>query len=126
MTMDYLLSMPLERAEVAKLIGNAGISAKTWSKGADIPVGVKIGGTLTSPKFNLNLDDAKAALIGEAKAAVQEKVTEAAKEAVEKVTEKATEKAKEVIEEKLKDNETVNKAADKAKDALKGLFNKKK
>lgn len=126
MTMDYLLSMPLERAEVAKLIGNAGISAKTWSKGADIPVGVKIGGTLTSPKFNLNLDDAKAALIGEAKAAVQEKVTEAAKEAVEKVTEKATEKAKEVIEEKLKDNEAVNKAADKAKDALKGLFNKKK
>lgn len=124
MTMDYLLSLPLERTEVAKLIGNAGISANTWSKGADIPVGVTIGGSLTSPQFGLNLDEAKAALIGEAKEVVKEKVTEAAQEAIDKVTEKATEKAKEVIEDKLKDNEAVNKAAEKAKNSLKGLFKK--
>ena len=101
-------------------VSKAGASANKWSNGADIPVGVKIAGTLNSPALKLNLDDAKSAIVDEAKEVVKEKVSEVAQEAVDK----ASEKAKEVIEDKLKDNEKVNQVTDKAKNSLKGLFKK--
>ncbi|MDO4461854.1 MAG: AsmA-like C-terminal region-containing protein [Bacteroidia bacterium] len=114
--MDYLLSIPTEREEIAKLLNNTGISTNTWSKGDDINLGVNIKGTLTDPSVSLNLDEAKKAIVGE----VKDKVVEKAKDAVvDKL--KDNEQVKQAAE-KLKENEQVQKAADQ----IKNIFKKKK
>lgn len=130
-TMDYVMSIPVARAEAIKLLGST-IGSKIDANGADIPVGISIGGLLTSPKLGLNLDDAKK-MIGESvKAVVEEKVEEVkeqvkekVEEKVEEVKEQVKEKVEEKVSEELKNNEQVQEAKDKAKDALKGLFKKK-
>ncbi len=108
-TMDYMLKMPVARAEIAGLISKVGGSANNFSKGDDLPVGVKVQGTLSKPQLKLDLSDATNALAGEAKAKASEKATEAVDKAIDKIK-----------DEKVKD------AASKAKDALGGLFKKKK
>ena len=108
-TIDYMLKMPVARAEIAGLISKVGGSANNFSKGDDLPVGVKVQGTLSKPQLKLDLSDATNALAGEAKAKASEKATEAVDKAIDKIK-----------DEKVKD------AASKAKDALGGLFKKKK
>lgn len=108
-TMDYTLKMPVARAEIAGLISKVGGSANNFSKGDDLPVGVKVQGTLSKPQLKLDLSDATSALADEAKAKATEKATEAVDKAIDKIK-----------DEKVKD------AASKAKDALGGLFKKKK
>ncbi len=108
-TMDYTLKMPVARAEIAGLISKVGGSASNFSQGDDLPVGVKVQGTLSKPQLKLDLSDATSALAGEAKAKATEKATEAVDKAIDKIK-----------DEKVKD------AASKAKDALGGLFKKKK
>lgn len=107
-TMDYALSMPVARTEIASLISKAGISAKSWSEGSDLPVGVKITGVLTKPQVKLDLSEATATVTKE-------------------VTNQATEKASEAIDKaisNIKDDRT-KETVNKAKDALGGLFKKK-
>ncbi len=101
-TMAYLLDIPTSREDLAKIIQKAGISAGTWSKGDDIPLGISIGGTLTDPDVSIDLDAAKKAIVGEVK-------------------DQVVDKAVDIVKDKLKDNEQVQKAADK----LKNLFKKK-
>lgn len=108
-TMDYSLKMPVARAEIAGLISKVGGSASSFSQGEDLPVGVKVQGTLSKPQLKLDLSDATSTLAGEAKAKASEKATEAVDKAIDKIK-----------DEKVKD------AATKAKDALGGLFKKKK
>lgn len=119
-TMDYVLTVPLTRAEVMKLVNLTG--ANFSSEGSDLPVGIKVGGTLTSPKLGLDVDGMKASLLGEAKNQAKEKVNEV----VEEVKDKAKEEVKEKLTEELNKNENVKKAKDEAKDALNNLFKKKK
>ena len=95
-SMDYLLTIPFERAEVLSLLGN--LSSGMNKEGADVPVGITIKGILTKPTLGLNLDEAKNVLMDEVKA-----------------------KAEEKIKEQLQNNEKVQEAADK----LKNLFKKK-
>ena len=109
-SMNYLLTMPTAREDLAGLLSSAGISASTWSQGADIPLGRKIVGTLTSPDIKLDLDAAKDAIIGEVKEQAKEKVQEEAGKLLDKAA------------EKLGDNEKTKDAVNK----LKGLFGKKK
>ena len=110
-SMDYLLTIPFERAEVLSLLGN--LSSGMNKEGADVPVGITIKGILTKPTLGLNLDEAKNVLMDEVKAKAEEKITEAKEEL------KA--KAEENIKEQLQNNEKVQEAADK----FKNLFKKK-
>jgi len=110
-SMDYLLTIPFERAEVLSLLGN--LSSGMNKEGADVPVGITIKGILTKPTLGLNLDEAKNVLMDEVKAKAEEKITEAKEELKAKTEEK--------IKEQLQNNEKVQEAADK----LKNLFKKK-
>ncbi len=110
-SMDYLLTIPFERAEVLSLLGN--LSSGMNKEGADVPVGITIKGILTKPTLGLNLDEAKNVLMDEVKAKAEEKITEAKEELKAKAEEK--------IKEQLQNNEKVQEAADK----LKNLFKKK-
>lgn len=110
-TMDYLLTVPFERAEVLSMLGN--LSAGMNTEGEDVPVGVAIKGTLTKPSLGLNLDEAKNVIVGEVKAKAEEKINEAKEEFKTKAEEK--------IKEELQSNEKVQEAADK----LKKLFKRK-
>lgn len=110
-SMDYLLTIPFERAEVLSLLGN--LSSGMNKEGADVPVGITIKGILTKPTLGLNLDEAKNVLMDEVKAKAEEKITEAKEELKTKAEEK--------IKEQLQNNEKVQEAADK----LKNLFKKK-
>lgn len=110
-SMDYLLTIPFERAEVLSLLGN--LSSGMNKEGADVPVGITIKGILTKPTLGLNLDEAKNVLMDEVKAKAEEKITEAKEELKAKAEEK--------IKEQLQNNEKVQEAADK----LKKLFKKK-
>lgn len=114
-TMAYLLNIPTAREDLAKVIQKAGVSAEKWSKGADIPLGISIGGTLTDPDVSIDLEAAKKAILGEVKDQVVEKATDLIKEKLQdnEQVKKAT--------EQLKNNEQVKKAAD----GLKNLFKKK-
>lgn len=107
-TMDYALSMPVARTEIASLISKAGISAKSWSEGGDLPVGVKITGVLTKPQVKLDLSEATATVTKEVANQASEKASEAIDKAISNIKDDRT-------------KETVN----KAKDALGGLFKKK-
>lgn len=107
-TMDYTLSMPVARQEIASLIGKLGASASTWAQGDDLPIGVKIAGTLTKPQIKLDLSEATSTIADEAKSKVTEKATEAVDKAIDNIK-----------DEKTKD------AVNKAKDAIGGLFKKK-
>ncbi len=107
-TMDYALSMPVARTEIASLISKAGISAKSWSEGGDLPVGVKITGVLTKPQVKLDLSEATATVTKEVANQASEKASEAIDKAISNIKDERT-------------KETVN----KAKDALGGLFKKK-
>lgn len=97
--MDYLLNIPTEREEIAKILSKSGISANSWSKGDDINLGINIGGILTDPNVSLNLDEAKKAIVGEVK-------------------NKVVDKAIDAVTDKLKDNTQVQKAADQLKNLL--------
>lgn len=110
-SMDYLLTIPFERAEVLSLLGN--LSSGMNKEGADVPVGITIKGILTKPTLGLNLDEAKNVLMDEVKAKAEEKITEAKEELKAKTEEK--------IKEQLQNNEKVQEAANK----LKNLFKKK-
>lgn len=110
-SMDYLLTIPFERAEVLSLLGN--LSSGMNKEGANVPVGITIKGILTKPTLGLNLDEAKNVLMDEVKAKAEEKITEAKEELKAKAEEK--------IKEQLQNNEKVQEAADK----LKNLFKKK-
>lgn len=110
-TMAYLMSIPISRTEVASLLGKTGLSIPT--NGADIPVGINIGGTLLKPELSLNTDELKSVVADEVKEKVTEKVTE------------VVDKAKEKVAEELKNNEEVQKATEKAKNAIGNLFKKK-
>lgn len=110
-SMDYLLTIPFERAEVLSLLGN--LSSGMNKEGADVPVGITIKGILTKPTLGLNLDEAKNVLMDEVKAKAEEKITEAKEELKAKAEEK--------IKEQLQNNEKVQETADK----LKNLFKKK-
>lgn len=128
-TMDYKLSIPFSRKEVIEM---AKLSSVVSPEGADLPVGIGIGGELRKPKLSLDLKDATAAITGEAKekvkAVVDEKVAEVKEKVEEKVEEakaEAMEKATEVITEKLGESEEVKKATEGAKNLMKGLFKKK-
>lgn len=113
-TMAYLMSMPFTREEISSLVSKTGISIPaSFTSGADIPVGINIGGTLRDPKVSINIDELKAAVASEVKAKVEEKATE------------VVEKVKDRVAEELNKNEDVKKVADKAKDALNNLFKKK-
>lgn len=107
-TMDYALSMPVARTEIASLISKAGISAKSWSEGGDLPVGVKITGVLTKPQVKLDLSEATATVTKEVANQASEKASEAIDKAISNIKDDRT-------------KESVN----KAKDALGGLFKKK-
>ncbi len=111
-TMDYLMSIPISRSEIASLVGKTGLSIPT--SGADVPVGINIGGTLSNPQLSLNTDALKSVVADE----VKEKVTEKVNEVVDKAKEKVT--------EELKNNENVQKAAESVKNSLGNLFKKKK
>lgn len=108
-TMDYTLSMPVARKEIASLISKLGASANSWSEGADLPIGVNIGGTLTSPEVKLDLSEATSTVTDELKSKATEKATEAVEKAIDNIK-----------DEKTKD------AVNKAKNSLNSLFNKKK
>ncbi len=108
-TMEYALSMPVARKEIADVISKLGASATSWSEGADLPVGVKITGTLTKPQVKLDLSEATATLTSEAASKVSEKATEAVDKAISNIKDEKT-------------KETVT----KAKDAIGNLFKKKK
>lgn len=134
-TMDYVMSIPVTRAEAVSLIGSK-LGSKINTEGPDIPVGISIGGTLTQPKLSLNLDDAKKMVgetvkaaveekVNEVKEKVQEKVEEKVEEVKEKVKEEVKSKVEDKISDEIKNNEQLNDAKGKAKDALKGLFKKK-
>lgn len=107
-TMDYSLSMPVERKEIASIVGKLGASANSWSEGDDLPVGIKIAGTISKPQIKLDLSEATATLANEAKSKVNEKATEAVDKAISNIK-----------DEKTKD------AVNKAKNALGGLLKKK-
>lgn len=113
--MDYLLSMPISREEVASIVSKTGL--KMSADGADLPVGISIGGTLSDPQLKLDLDELKKAVGNEVKEQVKEKVTE--------VVDKAKEEVKEKVTEELKNNEKVQKATEDAKNAIGNLFKKK-
>ena len=108
-TMDYQLSMPVPRSEIASVIGKMGGSANTFSQGEPLPVGIKIKGTLSKPSLKLDLSEATKTLSSE----VASKATEKASEAVDKAIEN-------IKDEKTKETVT------KAKDALNNLLKKKK
>lgn len=107
-TMDYALSMPVERKEIAGVMSKLGGSANSWSEGGDLPIGVKIGGTLTKPQIKLDLSEATQTLTDEVKSKANEKATEAVDKAISNIK-----------DERTKD------AVNKAKDALGSLFKKK-
>ncbi len=107
-TMEYALSMPVARKEIADVISKLGASASSWSEGSDLPVGVKITGTLTKPQVKLDLSEATATLTSEAASKVSEKASEAVDKAISNIKDEKT-------------KETVT----KAKDALGNLFKKK-
>lgn len=107
-TMEYALSMPVARKEIADVISKLGASASSWSEGSDLPVGVKITGTLTKPQVKLDLSEATATLTSEAASKVSEKASEAVDKAISNIKDDKT-------------KETVT----KAKDALGNLFKKK-
>ncbi|MCQ2229112.1 MAG: AsmA family protein [Bacteroidales bacterium] len=113
--MDYLMSVPFSREEIASLVNKTGIKMST--DGDDIPVGIKILGTLSDPDLKIDTDALKKAVGQEVKEQVKEKVTEVVDKAKEEVKEKVTEK----VAEELKDNPEVKKAADK----IGNLFKKK-
>lgn len=110
-TMDYVLTIPFERAEVLSMLGN--LSSGMNTEGEDVPVGIAIKGTLTKPSIGLNLNEAKDVIMGEVKAKAEEKINEAKEEIKTKAEEK--------IKEELQNNEKVQEAADK----LKNLFKRK-
>jgi len=111
--MDYLMSVPVTRKEVASLISKTGLSIPT--EGEDLPLGIKIGGTLTDPDLSIDVDALKKTVGNEVKEQVKEKVAEVVEKAKEEVQEKVVEKVK----EELKDNKDVQKAADKIGNLLK-------
>lgn len=115
-TMDYLLNIPLSRAEVASMLSGVGLNVKS-TEGADIPVGIEIKGVLTKPELGLNLDEAKKTLANETKQKVEEKLSEVKEEAKEKIAEKVT--------EKLNENEKLKEGVEKAKDKLNDLFKRR-
>lgn len=108
-SMDYALEMPVARKEIASVIGKLGASATTWAEGDDLPVGVKIAGTISKPQIKLDLSEVTSSIANEAKSKATEKATEAVDKAISNIK-----------DEKTKD------AVNKAKNALDGLLKKKK
>ena len=102
---DYKINMPISRAEINKLVGVAGISMST--EGADIPVDLLIGGTMTSPTYKIDTKEYKKQLANQA--------TDAAKK-------EATKILNDVVADPSKAKETITKSADDAKKLLKGMF----
>ena len=100
--------MPVERKEISGVMSKLGGSANSWSEGGDLPIGVKIGGTLTKPQIKLDLSEATQTLTDEVKSKANEKATEAVDKAISNIK-----------DERTKD------AVNKAKDALGSLFKKK-
>lgn len=108
-SMDYKLSMPIERSEIQELISKTGISlGSSFASGTALPVNVKIGGSLSDVQIKLDLSEATAQLAKETKAKVEDKATEAVDKAIDNIKD---EKTKEAVT--------------KAKDALNNLFKKK-
>jgi hypothetical protein len=95
-SIDYLLTMPVARAEVAGMAGLMGLNLPT--SGDDLMVDVIVKGTVKEPQLSLNLDKAKAE-VGEE---------------LEKEAEKAVKKL-------LKDPDTQKKVEDLTK-KLKNIF----
>lgn len=113
-TMAYLLQIPTARKDIANILKKTGLgSAASWAEGEDIPLGIAIKGMLTSPDVAVDLDAAKKAILGEAKAKLEEKGQE------------VVDKAVDALKDKLKDNEQAQKATDKLKGLLGGLKKKK-
>jgi hypothetical protein len=104
-TMNYLLSVPVPRDELASLIGKLGVKI---GEGADIPIGIAIQGMLTQPDLKLDLSQATEMLKQEAKGVVTEKANEALDKAIDKIG-----------------NDKVKDAANKGKTLINGLLNKK-
>jgi hypothetical protein len=98
-SMDFNIKMPVTRSEISNI---AGFLGGLPTSGDDIMVGVKIGGSVTDPKINFVLDDAKSQI----KVELKEEVKKEAEKAVEKV---------------MSDPE-VKKKVDDVKDKLKKLF----
>ncbi|MCQ2226994.1 MAG: AsmA family protein [Bacteroidales bacterium] len=109
-TMNYLMSVPVTRDEVAKLVGKVGIK---MPEGDDLPVGVKIGGTLSDPKLSIDTEALTKAVAGEVKSELKDKAVE------------ATDKLAEKLKSEIKD-EKAQKAVDEAKNVLNKLLKKKK
>ena len=99
-SMDFNIKMPVTRSEISNVAGLLGSGLPT--SGDDLMVGVKIGGTVTDPKFSFVLDDAKS------------QIKEELKEEVKKEVEKAVEKV-------MSDPEA-QKKVDEVKNKLKKLF----
>ncbi len=108
-SMDYLLSLPIPRSEIANLVSKVGVSATKFSQGEALPVGIKITGVLSKPNLKLDLSEATKTLTSEAAGKATEKATEAVEKAIDNIKDEKT-------------KETVT----KAKDALNNLFKKKK
>ena len=108
-SMDYELQLPVARSEIASLISKTGATASSFANGDDLPIGVKITGTLTKPSLKLDLSEATKTLTSEAASKATEKATEAVDKAIDNIKDEKT-------------KETVT----KAKDAINNLFKKKK
>ncbi len=105
-SMNYSLSVPIPRAELANTVGKLGISL---GEGADLPIGISIGGVLTKPELKLDMSKATEIIKDEAKSVASEKANEALDKAIDKIG-----------------NERVKDAANKGKNILNNILNKKK
>ena len=112
-TMDYRLSLPVSRKEAFSLVSSLGVNvSEKLTSGADLPIGIKIGGELTKPQLSLDLAEVTQMLKEEAKEVAKEKATDAANKLADQVS------------KKLENNEKAQKAVENVKNGLNKIFKK--
>jgi hypothetical protein len=103
-SMEYKMTMPVSRQEIARVGSLLGASVAT--SGDDLPVDIIIKGTLTKPQLSFSM--------GKATSQLKEEIKQEIKQEVQKEAEKAV--------EKLKEDPNVKKGVEDAKKKLKNLL----